>query len=153
MDKGLRGRALNMVRDKFEAKLYFKAVETQVPTDPTPNALSLPSVHIARAIENIREHTNVGHETDFPLDIVIFVHAPEDVDIAKSDAEDEALEALMELMIDADFREIVDEILIKTVDPGPRALAPLGYQGGVFPPYGAIRISVSLTFNYQAIDR
>ena len=96
--------------------------------------------------------TNKEKTSNFPVDVILFVHAPGDVDIVKSDAQDEAEEALMELQVEDDFTALATEIKVISCDTSPLALAPFGVQGSILPPYGAVRLSVEITFDYQAID-
>ncbi|MBU8914214.1 MAG: hypothetical protein KOO61_09340 [Spirochaetales bacterium] len=152
MEKGKRKKIINLIKNKFLTKGFFKSFSASVPTNLAPNAQSLPSAHLARTIENMRRLTNGQKTSDFGFDLILIVHAPTDVDIVKSDAEDEAEETLLEMQAEDDFTDLGIEIKVTACDTGPLSLAPLGVQGSILPPYGAVRMSVEVTFDYQAID-
>ena len=152
MEKGKRKKIFNLIKAKLLTKGFFKSVKVQAPTNLTPSALDLPSAFLTRAVEHMSRLTNKEKTSDFPIDLILFVHAPDDVDIVKSDAQDVAEEALMELQTEDEFTALATEIKVTSADMGPLSLAPLGVQGTILPPYGAVRMSVEVTFDYQAID-
>ena len=152
MEKGKRKKIINLIKAKFLTKGFFKSFDASVPTNLAPNAINLPSGHLARTIENMGRLTNGEKTSNFGFDLILIVHAPTDVDIVKSDAEDVAEEALMELQTEDEFTALATEILVTSCDTSPLSLAPLGVQGSILPPYGAVRMSVEVVFDYQAID-
>lgn len=152
MEKGKRKKIINLIEAKFLTKGFFKSFDSETPTNLAPNANDLPSAHLARTIENMGRLTNGEKTSNLGFDLILFVHAPSNVDIVKSDAEDEAEEALMELQAEDDFTALAVEIKVTSCDTRPTSLAPLGVEGSILPPYGAVRMSVEVTFDYQAID-
>jgi len=151
MEKGKRRKILNLVKEKLESKLFFGTVLLQAPSQAVPSATGLPSVFIFREDELMERLTNTEKRSMFGVGFVLYVEADTDIELVKADAQDVLEDALIELQIDAAFTALAVQILVQSASSGPLALAPLGLGAGVFPPYGAIRISAVVMFDYQAV--
>lgn len=141
-----RRQILRQVQAAIEKRKYFSSVRVQMP--PAPPANRDREVYITRIPEQREEFTAAEVESVFRFAVVALVSSNDDIDLLKSDAEDRLEEALMSLQTDSAFRAIADIIAIDSVDPGPLALFPLGIEGPVVPPEGAIRLDVRTQFTY-----
>lgn len=155
MQKGLRGRILNMIADAFEAKQYWKDIYMQLPREDFPNALKLPSVHIAHTTEALIPLTSKQKDDEFAFEIILAMtagKASRRLDLLKCEITDRAEETLMELQTDNAFRVIAALINVNSVDASPLSLAPLGIAKAILPPFGAVRLSCDVLFRYLAIE-
>lgn len=148
MDTGIRRTLLNMIGTVLENTTFFVSVHYQTPTDLFPSALDYPAAHVVRQPEKLDDFTNSEKQSDFPFDIIAFVHGPNDLELLKTDAEDIVENALMSLQIDSDFTAIASMVKVDSADPTANALADLGVDVLILPPFGVVRMKCRIIFDY-----
>lgn len=153
MEYGKHAYTMMSFQNAFDHSHVFNRVVLQLPEDPpTPSAYSLPHVFIGRGVDPLSPMTNSEYETNMMLHIIIFCErqAGEELEITKAKLSEEAQALIMSRMRDNDFITNVNGLVVmQSIDHGNMSLAPLGYQGGIFPPFGAIRVDVSINFHYD----
>ena len=130
------------IRDAIAEIPAIREIELQFPKSAMPAGGLFPSVFVGRAIEPHTGGTNMENRIDFGFHVVAFVEKQPDqpLEMAKIEIQ-EAIEAkLYPLNNDSTFRAFATQLFIDSVDAGPMAVSRLGYTGGTFPPYGAIRL-------------
>jgi hypothetical protein len=145
-----RKNILVLIGAAFEARPFWQEIQycTPVPGNSYPNATKLPSLHIDRSVEAMADLPNISRETDFPLELIGTCLSPHRLTYAKIDLEDEIEETLYSLLRDDDFRALATQIKVTGCDPTPYALAPLGATIPILPPFGVVRLTVSIVFLY-----
>lgn len=128
----------------------FKEVQycVPIPGQTYPNAVNLPSVHIDRSIESMVDLTNQSRESTLGLEFIGTVMSTNRLALAKCDIQDDIEEVLYGLLLNDDFRALATQIKVMTCDATPLALMPLGVSIPVLPPFGIVRLSVSVVFEY-----
>jgi len=149
MDQGKRRKALSMILEKLKSIGYFKSVKGGFPKE-IPNAIALPAAFMMRAVEMITYSTNQERSSSFPFAVVLYLHSADDIELVKCDAEDKAEQAMIELFVSSEWRDLGLSITLERVDAGAYALAPLGFEGGINAPFGAIRMDFTAVFDYNA---
>lgn len=141
-ESGTRTKILNAIRDAIAEIPALREVELQFPESAMPNAAVMPAVFVGRGTERHTGGTNMENRIDMGFHVIAYVEkAPEQpLEIAKIEIQESIESKLYALNTDSDFRNVATQLFIDTVDAGPLAVARLGYTGGVFPPYGAIRM-------------
>ena len=146
-----RSTIYNLIVEALKARLYFKAVKAQMPSEP-PTSLDSPQAFVALLPETMEGITNKERLSNFRVAVILLVRAEKDVDLCKLEAMDVAEAAINNLQTDTDFQAVGSLIHVQTADPGPLALAVFGLDWVVLPPFGVIRLDVNTEFIYQAID-
>jgi len=145
---------LVLIKDEAEKRHFFGGrVETQYPASSTPSGLALPALFIGRGSQRMGHGTNMEKSSDMYLHFIAFVDEQpyESLEITKARAQADIDEFLTALNKDDTFRTLARQITVEGADAGPMALAKLGYMGGTFPPYGAIRLDAKVDYFYIAI--
>jgi hypothetical protein len=141
---------LAIIGDAFDALPKYRGVQYCVPVPGTayPNAISLPSVHIARSLEAMADLTNSSRESNFGIEIIGTVMSADRLDFAKIDIQDDIEETLYSLLVDDNFRALATQIKVMSCDLTPIALMPLGVSIPILPPFGVVRVTAAVVFEY-----
>lgn len=145
-----RKEILGITGAAFEALPKYRNVQycVPIPGNAYPNALTLPSIHIDRSLETMTDCTNQSRESNFGLELIGTVMSADRLALAKCDIQDDIEETLYALLLDDDFRALATQIKVLSCDATPVALMPLGVSVPVLPPFGIVRISVAVVFQY-----
>jgi hypothetical protein len=145
-----RKSILGIIGEAFEALPKYKDVQycVPIPGNAYPNAVNLPSVHIDRSLEAMTDCTNQTRESNFGIEIIGTVMSANRLALAKCDIQDDIEETLYALLLNDDFRALATQIKVTTCDPTPLALMPLGVSVPILPPFGIVRISGVIVFEY-----
>lgn len=146
----VRKPILGIIGAAFEALPKFKQVQycVPIPGNAYPNATILPSIHIDRGIEAMTDCTNQSRESSFGIEIIGTVLSADRLALAKCDIQDDIEETLYGLLLNNDFRALATQIKVMTCDATPLALMPLGVSVPILPPFGIVRISAVVVFEY-----
>lgn len=154
MEYGKHAYTLMSFQTAFAQSHSFERVVLSLPEGdvPNPSAYALPHVFIGRGVDPLSPMTNSEYETNMMIHVIVFCERQpgEELEITKTKLGEEAQALIMSRMRDNDFITNVNGLVtMQSIDHGNMSLAPLGYQGGIYPPFGAIRIDVSVNFHYD----
>lgn len=145
-----RIKLLNILKKVFWDTNYFSSVSVGLPDASTfPNVTMLPSLHIARADESISYGTNYQAESDMGFTLIGVCEGVKDLDIIKTELQEEIEEVAFGLLTNDDFLTLATIIQINSVDFSPLSLAPLGYVIPILPPFGIVKINGFVNFLYD----
>ena len=141
---------LVMIGEAFEAVPKFREVQyfIPVPGNSYPNAENLPSIHIDRAPEPLTGLTSQTKESNFGIEIIGTVMSAKKLALLKIEIEEDIEEIVYKLLLDDSFRAVATQIHTTNVDATPYSLMPLGASVPVLPPFGAVRVSANVLFEY-----
>lgn len=141
---------IGMIGAAFEAMPKFAEVQycIPIPGNAYPNANALPSIHIDRGIEDMADCTSSTRESNFGLEIVGTVMSADRLSPAKCDIQDDIEEVLYGLLSDSEFRALATQIKVTSADATPFALTPLGATVPILPPFGVVRLTAVIVFQY-----
>lgn len=149
--KKKRASILNFIKESLKNNIpeVGGRVYLSYPPFPLPTT-SLPQIYIGSATSDVAGGTTRENQEKKQLSIIAYVKKQSglDLEITKANIQDDIEAVLLPLKADTDFRELATDINILGTDSGPDALLKIGYQAGVYPPYGAVRIDVEITYYY-----
>ena len=151
MTKGVRRKIIKLIEAKLADRMYFRSVTLGPPSPTFPQGHETPSVYLTREVETMTPLTNEQKNSTFPIEIIALVESASELELEKADAQDEIEEALMELQTEASFAALATMISVDSADGSPAALARIGLDVQVLPPFGLIRVSAEIDFRYDAI--
>ena len=145
-----RIKILNILKQVFWDTNYFSSISLGLPDVKNfPNVTLLPSLHIARTEESIAYGTNFQAESDMGIMLIGVCQSSSDLDIVKTELQEEIEEVAFNLLTNNDFVSLATIIQINSVDFSPLSLAPLGYVIPILPPFGIVKINGFINFLYN----
>jgi len=145
-----RVKILNILKDVFWNTNYFQEVSVGLPDVKNfPNVNLLPSLHIARAEESTAFATNYQIESEMGVTFIGACQSSEDLDIVKTELQEEIEEVVYNLLSNDDFLTLATSIQIDNIEFSPITLAPLGYTLSILPPFGIVKINAAVDFLYN----
>lgn len=153
-ESGKRTQIMNFIKTAINtAPIFNGRVKLEYPDSPMPSGSTLPEVFIGRGVENMDGGTTEENRGEFAFHVIVFVERQpkQPIELLKCEIQDIIESKLLALNVDTNFRAVATQLFIDTADAGTMAVTRLGYTGGTYPPYGAIRIDGRVEYYFVVI--